>query len=96
MLGCRSQTEGILGRDVSVNLSKYFYKTENMLESDRGWGIKLLKQHEKFHWNVKEAYCANLSQGAWYSLDWNLCQLSDTVACLRTPLLQNLRLIVNN
>lgn len=48
MLGCRSQTEGIWGRDVSVNLSKYFYKTENMAESDRGWGIKLLKQHETF------------------------------------------------
>lgn len=41
-----------------------------MLESDCGWGIKLLKQHEKkIHWNVKEAYCANLSQGAWYSFD---------------------------
>lgn len=68
-----SQTEGIWVRDISVNLSKYFYKTENMLDSHCGQGIKLLNQHEKkknpktpqknAHWNVKEAYCAHSSRG---------------------------------
>lgn len=65
MLGCRSQTEGIWGRDISVNLSKYFYKTENMLESHCGQGIKLLKQHEKFFTGMLRRLTAHiLARGA--------------------------------
>lgn len=79
-----------LGTGYICKSVKIFLQDRNMLESNCGWGIKLLKQMKISHWNVKEAYCANLSKnGTFYTKS-----LSTLIQACTTSA-QSLRLIIS-